>query len=49
MNKDKLLKLGLTVGGVLLTVASTLVGNKQQEKTIEEKVAKVLAEQAKES
>lgn len=47
MNKEKLVKLGLAAGSALLAVASTLIGNKQQEKTIEEKVAKALADQAK--
>lgn len=49
MNKDKLLKIALTGGSLLLAAATTLVGNKQQEKTIEEKVAKVLTEKMKES
>ena len=49
MNKDKVFKIALTVGSMLLAGASTLIGNKQQEKTIEEKVAKALAEKAKES
>ena len=49
MNKEKLLKIALTGGSALLAIATTLIGNKQQEKTIEEKVAKALAEKTKES
>ena len=49
MNKDKLLKIALTGGSLLLAAVTTLISNKQQEKTIEEKVAKVLAEKTKES
>ena len=49
MNKDKLIKIALTVGGLGLAMVTNLIDTKKQEKTIKEEVAKALAEQAKES
>ena len=39
----------LPVASLLLTLASTIVSNKQTEETIAKKVAEALADQAKES
>lgn len=39
----------LPVAGILLTIASTIISNKQTEETITKKVAEALADQAKES
>lgn len=49
MDKNKIVKIAVTVAGIGLTIASGLLGNKQQKDTIKEEVAKALAEQVKES
>ena len=48
MDKNKAIKIALTLGGIALSIGSTLVGSKQQKDTIKEEVAKALAN-AKES
>lgn len=52
-DKDKIVKIGMTVLGIGLTLAANLVNGKNQdvkmEETIEKKVAEALAAQAKES
>lgn len=42
-------KVALPFAGILLTLASSVVANKQTEETIAKKVAEALADQAKES
>ena len=53
MDKSKMVKLGMSVLGIALTIGSTLVNDKvksnQLEETVTRKVAKALENQAKES
>lgn len=49
MDKNKIVKVVISVAGIGLTIASSLLGNKQQKDVIKEEVAKALAQQAKES
>ena len=53
MDKSKMVKLGMSVLGIALTIGSTLVNDKlksnQLEETVTKKVAEALENQAKES
>lgn len=53
MDKSKMVKVGLSALGMLLTIGSTLVNDKVKdnklEETVAEKVKEALANQAKES
>ena len=44
-NGLKVLGLGLTIGGAIIGIASSVVGSKQQERLISDKVAKEVAKQ----
>lgn len=52
MNKSKILKLGLSALGMLLTIGSTMVNDKirddKMEEMVDEKVKKALGNQAEE-
>lgn len=47
LNGLKVLEVGLTVGGALIGIATSVLGAKKQEKLIDEAVAKRLAENKK--
>ena len=53
MNKTKLVKMGLSALGIILTIGSTLVNDKvksaELEETVSKKVAEALNNQVKES
>lgn len=53
MDKTKLVKLGLSALGIILTIGSTMVNDKvkstELEETVSKKVAEALKNQAKES
>lgn len=49
MDFNKVGKILLPVASIALTIASSIISNKQQEETIAKKVAEALENQAKES
>jgi hypothetical protein len=49
MELKKVGKILLPVASIALTIASSIISNKQQEETIAKKVAEALADQTKES